>query len=161
MPLSHCVAHHVWSNGIEALNWNKIAWAMMALPSAIFIGVHWMVGIEVEAWPLWSRWALGIAIIVGMVTLGREQSRREKENDTWMDDPRKSRIENWADKRRQRFSPKRGLGFFVAGLVVFSVMIGVTALSSGVASTSGAVLVVLGFSALAGLIGTFTEKVPL
>ena len=47
------------------------------------------------------------------------------------------------------------------GLVVFSIMVGITAVTGTVASIGGAIAFVVGVSVVAGLIGMFTEKVPL
>ena len=96
-----------------------------------------------------------------MFILGRDERRREREADAWVNDPHKSSRENWLAKRRQQFSPARGLWFFVVGLVVFSITVGISALLGELASLWGAVAFVVAMSALAGLIGMFTENVPL
>jgi hypothetical protein len=132
----------------------------MLVASAMLLSLPWITGIALEAWPDWLRWALGAPILLSMIIIGRDQARKDKLEDTWVGDPRKSKLQNWTEKRRQRFSPRRGLGFFLAALVVFSVIIGFSAVTGSVASAGGAVAFVLIFSALAGLIGIFTEKVP-
>ena len=113
----------------------------------------------------WFRGAGPVVMLIWMVAsmfvLGREDRRKEKEADTWVNDPRKSALENWLEKRRQRFSPTRGLSFFFFGLVAFSIVVGFSAMFGEVASIGGAVVFVIGMSVVAGLIGMFTEKVPL
>jgi hypothetical protein len=47
------------------------------------------------------------------------------------------------------------------GLVVFSITVGFSAMFGEVASIGGAVGFVVGMSVVAGLIGMFTENVPL
>jgi uncharacterized membrane protein SirB2 len=144
------------------LNWSKVALITMLVVSGLLLVLPRVVGVEVEAWPDAVRWASVTALLVAMVILGRDERRRERAEDSWVDDARKSKSSaNWIEKRRQRFSPKRGLGFFIAGLVVFSITVGFTAITGTVASTGGAIAFVLSFSVLAGLIGMFTEKVPL
>jgi hypothetical protein len=46
-------------------------------------------------------------------------------------------------------------------LVAFSIVVGFSAMFGEVASIGGAVVFVIGMSVVAGLIGMFTEKVPL
>lgn len=66
-----------------------------------------------------------------------------------------------AVKRRNEFSPKRGAGFFFIGLFAFSFSVVVAMLFGEVTSFSGSIAFVLGSSVVAGLIGMFTENVPL
>ena len=142
------------------MNWPRVALITIFILSGVLLGVSWITGNDVEEWPNALRWALVVPLVVALIVLGKDERRREKEEDTWTDDPRKSKFENWIEKRRQRFSPKRGLGFFALGLVVFSVMVGFTAAIEGIASPGGAIAFVLGFSFLGGLIGMFTDRVP-
>lgn len=86
--------------------------------------------------------------------------RAEEPTDTWAGNPQKSRLENWLDKRRQRFSARRGLGYFVVALFVFPIPVLVDAVGGNVGSIQGAAVFVAGMSILAGLIGMFTEKTP-
>jgi hypothetical protein len=143
------------------VNWPKVALITIFVFSGLLLALPWVIGLEVEEWPDVVRWASVAPLLVAMIILGRDERRRERAEDTWVNDPRKSKLANWIEKRCQRFSGKRGLGFFAAGIVVFSISVGLTAITGTVASTGGAVAFVLGFSVLAGLIGMFTEKVPL
>ena len=143
------------------MKWPKIALVALFLLAGIGLAMPWVTGIETEEWPNGLRWAFVGSILLAMFVLGRDERRKEKEADTWVDDPQRSKLENWMEKRRQRFSPKRGAGFFFLGLVAFSIMVGISALFGGVASVAGAVTFVLIVSVVAGLIGMFTEKVPL
>ena len=59
------------------------------------------------------------------------------------------------------FNPKRGLLYFLIGLLVFPVMAIIEALFSADLSLGGMVLFTLFASILAGVVGTFTEQVPL
>lgn len=59
------------------------------------------------------------------------------------------------------FSPRRGGEYFLLALLVAPVMLGIGAIGGGPFSIGGAVLFVLGFAAVAGLIGLYTDKVPL
>jgi hypothetical protein len=144
-----------------AVNWPRIALIVLLLVSFVGLVLPWVTGIDNDQWPTALRWAFVGAILVAMAILGRDERRRDKAADPWVDDPRKSKRENWLQKRRQRFSPRRGLEFFLMGLFVFSIMVAVSAVMGTVASIGGAIAFVLGVSAVAGLIGMFTEKVPL
>ncbi len=66
-----------------------------------------------------------------------------------------------AVKRPSDFNAKRGAAFFFVGLFAFSFSVVVAVLSGEVASSSGAIVFILGSSVVAGLIGMFTENVPL
>ena len=143
------------------MNWSNVALAGLIVPTFIVLVVPWMTGTDTDQWPAPLVWTLVGGIIASMFVLGREDRRKEKEADTWVNDPRKSALENWLEKRRQRFSPTRGLSFFFFGLVAFSIVVGFSAMFGEVASIGGAVVFVIGMSVVAGLIGMFTEKVPL
>jgi hypothetical protein len=143
------------------VNWPKIALIALLVLSFLGLALPWVTGIDSDQWPVALRWAFVGSILVALVILGRDERRREKAADNWVDDPRKSKVENWLEKRRQRFSPRRGLEFFVMGLLVFSIMVGITAITGNVASIGGAIAFVVGVSVVAGLIGMFTENVPL
>ena len=59
------------------------------------------------------------------------------------------------------FSLRRGLRFFVIGLVVAPILIGMRFLFDGsLGPISGAAIFAIGFAAVAGFIGLFTEEVP-
>ena len=143
------------------MNWPRIALIALLVFSFVGLLLPWVTGIDIDQWPMALRWAFVGVILVAMVILGRDERRREKAADKWVDDPQKSKRGNWLEKRRQRFSPRRGLEFFLMGLVVFSIMVGITAVTGTVASIGGAIAFVVGVSVVAGLIGMFTEKVPL
>lgn len=143
------------------MNWPKIAFIAMLVLAAVGWGAPWVTGIEIDDWPAALRWAFVGGIILTFLVLGRDQMRKDKQAETWVGNPRKSKFQNWVDKRRQRFSLKRGVEFFFVGLVAFSIMVGISALSGELASFAGGVAFVLIMSLLAGLIGMFTEKVPL
>lgn len=142
------------------MNWPRIALVALLVLAALGFGVPWATGIDSDEWPLSLRLAFVGAILLAMIVLGRDQMRQDKEAETWIDDPQRTKLQNWIEKRRQRFSPKRGIEFFLAGLVVFSIMVGISALSGELVSMSRGVVFVLAFSLLAGLFGIFTEKVP-
>lgn len=143
------------------MNWPKFALvAIFVLIGLAFI-VPWVTGIEIDDWPVALRWALTGVFVVAMIVLGRDEMRKEKEAETWIDDPRKLKLQNWMDRRRERFSPRRGIEFFFVGLVVFSIVAGIGALFGEVASLATSLAFVLIMSVLAGLIGMFTEKIPL
>jgi hypothetical protein len=141
-------------------SWKVAILAIFTLSGSIWIG-PWLTGIELSEWPAPMVWALVGAIFIALFVMGRDERRREREADTWVDDPRKSRLENWMEKRRQRFSPRRGVEFFFYGLIAFSIMVGISALSGELASASGAVAFIFIMSLVAGLFGMFTENVPL
>ena len=133
--------------------------AILILAGVIWLG-PWLSGADVDELPNALRWAVVAAMLIALFVVGRDQQRRDKQAETWVDNPRKSRLQNWAERRRTKFNPMRGVGFFFIGLIVFSVMIFVSALTRDVASVAGALAFVLVMSVLAGLIGRFTEKVP-
>jgi hypothetical protein len=143
------------------LNWSNFALAGLLIPTIILLVVPRMTGTDTDQWPALLVWTLLSVIVASMFVLGREDRRKEKEADTWVNDPRKSAFENWLEKRRQRFSPARGLSFFFLGLVAFSIVVGFSAMFGEVASMGRAVVFVIGMSLVAGLIGMFTENVPL
>jgi hypothetical protein len=142
------------------MNAPKIAVVSLFLLSGIAFVVPWGIGFEIRDWPDVLVWGLVGGILVALFVLGRAQRLEELALDTWVDDPRKSKLQNWMAKRRQRFSPKRGVQFFFFGLIGFSIMVGISALSGELASIVGAVAFAVLFSLLAGLIGMFTENVP-
>lgn len=143
------------------MNWPKVALvALFVLPGIAFVA-PWATGVEMHDWPNLLVWLLVGGILAAMFILGREQRREELAAETLVDDPRRSKFENWMAKRRERFSPKRGVEFFFFGLIAFSIMVGMGALSGEVASLTRAIIFVVAASAVAGLFGMFTEKVPL
>jgi hypothetical protein len=146
---------------VTTVNWPRIALIFLLVLSFVGLVLPWVTGIDRDQWPVALGWAFAGGILVAMVILGRDERRREKTADKWVDDPRKSRLENWLEKRRQRFSPRRGLEYFAAGLAAFSIMVGITAIAGNVASVGGAIAFIVGMSVVAGLVGMFTEKVPL
>lgn len=142
------------------MNRSTIALLLMFLiPLAMFVG--WASGHGAETWPTALSWALYGILVGAIILFGVEERRREKAADPWVDNPGKSKVENWLAKRRQRFSVARGIFYFVAGLVAFSVMVMVKSMMGEVASLEGAILFIIGASALAGLFGLFTDNVPL
>lgn len=64
-------------------------------------------------------------------------------------------MEPWA----KGFSVKRGRDYFVVALVVLPIMVGMSALTGVQISLTGAIAFVLGFSILAGVLGTYTDNV--
>lgn len=143
------------------MNWSNVSLGGSLALISILLVVPWITGIDTDQWPAPLVWTLVGGFIVLLLIHGREERRKEKEADTWANDPRKSALENWLEKRRQRFSPARGWWFFIGGLVTFSITVGFSALFGEVASIGGAVAFVIGMSVVAGLIGMFTENVPL
>jgi hypothetical protein len=141
-------------------SWKIAIAAIFILTGAIWI-VPWLTGIGLSEWPAPLVWTLVGGIFIALFVIGRDERQRDREADTWVNDPRKSKFENWMEKRRQPFSPKRGIEFFFYGLIVFSIMVGISALSGELASIAGAVAFILIMSLVAGLFGMFTEKVPL
>lgn len=139
------------ASGFACVTIAVLSLAALALPQA---------GIEMEDWPAPLTWAFVAVILVGLFVLGRDDRRAEEAADPWVDDPRKSPLQNWLHKRRQRFDPARGLWFFLAGLVVFPSAVGIGWMFGEQASLAGAIAFVLIMSLLAGLVGMFTEKVP-
>lgn len=64
------------------------------------------------------------------------------------------------DYGSEGFSPRRGIEYFFIGLVVFSIMVGISALADGPVFIGRAVAFVLIASTAVGVIGVFTENVP-
>ena len=59
------------------------------------------------------------------------------------------------------FSPRRGTVYFFVGFVVGCVLVGLNSLTGSVPAVSSAIIFIVGFATVAGVIGTFTDKVPL
>ncbi len=149
------------------MNWPRLALITTVIFSGILLGLPWVTGADIEEWPDSLRWALALPLFGAMIVLGLDAKRRkqdekrgEKQQDKATDDRRKPRFEQWIERRRQRFSPKRGLEYFVIGLVIFSLMAGINAVTRGVVSPTGALAFILGFSLIGGLVGMFTEDMP-
>ena len=57
------------------------------------------------------------------------------------------------------YNPGRGRDYFVISLVVLPIMVAASAFAGAPVSPLGAVAVVVGFSVLAGVVGTFTDNI--
>jgi hypothetical protein len=71
---------------------------------------------------------------------------------------RKSAIQS--DLDTEGFSPRRGWKYFLIGLVVGPIMVGMSALGGASISLLAAAAFAFGIAALAGVIGMFTENIP-
>lgn len=58
-----------------------------------------------------------------------------------------------------RYNPGRGRDYFVISLVMLPIMVAASAFAGAPVSPLGAVAVVVGFSVLAGVVGTFTDNI--
>lgn len=59
------------------------------------------------------------------------------------------------------FNVKRGRDYFVASLVIMPVVVGLQAWNAESFSVIGAIALVIGFSVLSGIVGTFWDNVGL
>jgi hypothetical protein len=76
-----------------------------------------------------------------------------------MGNRRRKRLKVAVGFRPARYNPGRGRDYFVIALIVLPIMVGASAVTGSPVSPSGAVAFVLGISALAGVVGTFTDNV--
>jgi Flp pilus assembly protein TadB len=72
---------------------------------------------------------------------------------------RRRELSDHDETPQKGFSPQRGKEFFLVALFVLPVMVGLNALTGAPVSVAGAVAFVIGFSALAGIVGMFTDNI--
>lgn len=101
-------------------------------------GSRYVPGFSQGNWQAWWKLAFVIALCAAIVI-------------TFYD--RKNFLEAWD------FNPKRGLLYFLLGLIIFPVMVGVDAIFGADLSLSRMVVGTLAMSLVAGILGMFTENV--
>ena len=122
------------------LNPRKLIGAV-ALGLLLLLGLasHHVPGLSQDGWDLLWRLAYVLALCVALFATFYD--RKNLPEKTW------------------DFNPKRGVGYFFLGWIIFPIMIGVEAISGTDFTLSRMVLGTLVLSALVGILGTFTENV--
>ena len=92
-----------------------------------------------DHWGLW--WKVAYIAAFSAALFAALYDRKESPEKTW------------------DFNPKRGFQYFLFGLVIFPVTLGINAISGTDFTLSGMVLGTLALSVLVGIVGTFTENV--
>jgi len=76
-----------------------------------------------------------------------------------MNRKRRAKLKAASEGYSKGFNINRGRDYFVVALIVLPIMVAASAIGGATVTVPNAVAVVLGLSVLAGVFGSFTEKV--